>query len=43
VFSKTVSVNRTPVNVFAAYGWKPDWGDEEILPRRLELNLERAK
>ncbi len=28
--------------VFAAYGWPPDLGDEEVLGRLLELNLERA-
>jgi hypothetical protein len=28
--------------VFAAYGWPPDLGDDEILARLLELNLERA-
>ena len=29
--------------VFAAYGWKSDLSDEEILERLLALNLERAK
>ena len=29
--------------VFAAYGWKSDLSDEEILERLLKLNLERAK
>ena len=29
--------------VFAAYGWKSDLSDEEILERLLTLNLERAK
>jgi hypothetical protein len=29
--------------VFAAYGWKPDLSDEEILEKLLALNLERAK
>ena len=29
--------------VFAAYGWKPDLTDEEILEKLLSLNLERAK
>src|SRR5215216_1474215 len=28
--------------VFAAYGWKPDLSDEEILEKLLSLNLERA-
>lgn len=28
--------------VFAAYGWKPDLSDSEILSRLLSLNLERA-
>lgn len=28
--------------VFAAYGWKPDLSDEQILVRLLALNLERA-
>ena len=29
--------------VFAAYGWKSDMSDEEILERLLALNLERAR
>ena len=29
--------------VFAAYGWKPELSDEEILEKLLVLNLERAK
>jgi hypothetical protein len=29
--------------VFAAYGWKSDLSDEEILEKLLALNLERAK
>jgi hypothetical protein len=29
--------------VFAAYGWDPAMGDEEILEKLLALNLERAK
>ena len=29
--------------VFAAYGWKSDMSDEEILEKLLSLNLERAK
>ena len=29
--------------VFAAYGWKPDLNDEEILEKLIALNLERAK
>ena len=29
--------------VFAAYGWKSDLSDEEILEKLLSLNLERAK
>jgi hypothetical protein len=29
--------------VFAAYGWKSDMTDEEILAKLLELNLERSK
>jgi hypothetical protein len=29
--------------VFAAYGWKPNMSDEEILAMLLALNLERAK
>jgi len=28
---------------FAAYGWKSDLNDEEILERLLSLNLERTK
>lgn len=29
--------------VFAAYGWKSDLTDEEILEKLLSLNLERGK
>jgi hypothetical protein len=29
--------------VFAAYGWKSDLGDDEILEKLLSLNLERGK
>ena len=29
--------------VFAAYGWKSDLSDEEILERLLALNMERSK
>jgi hypothetical protein len=29
--------------VFAAYGWKPDLRDEEILEKLLALNLERSR
>ncbi len=29
--------------VFAAYGWDPTIGDEELLAKLLELNLERAE
>ena len=29
--------------VFAAYGWKSDLSDEEILEKLLSLNLERGK
>ena len=29
--------------VFAAYGWKSDLSDEEILKKLLALNLERSK
>jgi hypothetical protein len=29
--------------VFAAYGWKHDLPDEEILEKLLSLNLERGK
>ncbi len=28
--------------VFAAYGWNPAIGDEELLAKLLELNLERS-
>ena len=34
---------RLDESVFAAYGWKSDLSDEEILERLLSLNLERAK
>ena len=30
-------------SVFAAYGWKSDLPDEEILEKLLSLNLERSK
>jgi len=29
--------------VFAAYGWKSDLSDEEILEKLLSLNLERSR
>ena len=29
--------------VFAAYGWKSDLSDEEILEKLLSLNLQRSK
>jgi hypothetical protein len=29
--------------VFAAYGWKSDLSDEEILEKLLSLNLEKVK
>ena len=28
--------------MFAAYGWEPDIGDDELLERLLELNLKYA-
>jgi hypothetical protein len=28
--------------VFAAYGWSPDIGDDELLAKLLALNLERS-
>jgi hypothetical protein len=34
---------RLDETVFAAYGWKSDLSDEEILENLLALNLERAK
>ncbi len=34
---------RLDAAVFAAYGWPPDLGTEEILERLLALNLERAR
>ena len=33
---------RLDESVFAAYGWKSDLSDEEILEKLLALNLERA-
>ena len=33
---------RLDMAVFAAYGWKPDLSDEEILEKLLRLNLERS-
>jgi hypothetical protein len=40
-----LEIAHTKLNqaVFAAYGWKSDLGDEEILEKLLALNLERAK
>jgi len=39
--------NRVYINgaspAFAAYGWKSDLRDEEILEKLLALNLERAE
>jgi len=34
---------RLDAAVFAAYGWKSDLSDEEILEKLLALNLERGK
>src|SRR5258706_952564 len=34
---------RLDATVFAAYGWKSDLADEEILEKLLALNLERGK
>jgi hypothetical protein len=34
---------RLDVAVFAAYGWKSDLSDEEILEKLLALNLEKSK
>ncbi len=34
---------RLDAAVFAAYGWKSDLRDEEILERLLALNLERSR
>jgi restriction-modification enzyme MmeI-like protein len=34
---------RLDETVFAAYGWKPDLSDEEILEKLLALNLERSR
>ena len=34
---------RLDAAVFAAYGWKSDLSDEEILEKLLSLNLERSK
>jgi hypothetical protein len=39
----TFSHKRLDESVFAAYGWKSDLSEEEILERLLKLNLERAK
>ncbi len=38
-----VSNKKLDDAVFAAYGWKSDLSNEEILERLLALNLERAK
>jgi hypothetical protein len=34
---------RLDESVFAAYGWKSDLSDEEILEKLLALNLERSQ
>jgi hypothetical protein len=38
-----LSPKRLDEAVFAAYGWKSDLSDEEILEKLLALNLVRAK
>lgn len=38
-----LAYKRLDAVVFAAYGWKPDLSDEEILEKLLSLNLERGK
>jgi len=38
-----VTVTSLDEAVFAAYGWKPDLNDDEILEKLLALNLERNK
>ena len=38
-----VSNKRLDEAVFAAYGWKSDLSDDEILEKLLSLNLERVK
>jgi hypothetical protein len=40
---RTLTNLRLDEAVFAAYGWKSDLSDEEILEKLLALNLERAK
>ena len=40
--SKTIH-QKLDKAVFAAYGWKSDLSDEEILEKLLSLNLERRK
>jgi hypothetical protein len=37
-----VAHRRLDEAVFAAYGWDASMGDEELLAKLLELNLERA-
>ena len=41
--SSHISPMKLDVAVFAAYGWKSDLSDEEILEKLLALNLERGK
>ena len=37
-------MGKTPnTAAFAAFGWKSDLGDDEILEKLLALNLERSK
>ncbi len=42
-FRSDCHLRRLDEAVFAAYGWKSDLSDEEILEKLLALNLERAK
>ena len=41
--SGVISPMKLDEAVFAAYGWKSDLSDEEILEKLLVLNLERSK
>jgi hypothetical protein len=40
---KPLYIRSKDKSVFAAYDWKSDLGDEEILEKLLALNLERSQ
>ena len=42
-FVRNIAHKKLDQAVFAAYGWKSDLSDEEILEKLLSLNLERGE